>query len=325
MKQYDNVLLVTGGAGFIGSAFLRMLVPKYPNWYFINLDVLTYAGDLSKVESIKNCQNYLFVQGDICNQKLLISLFSEHDINIVVNFAAESHVDNSIKDAFPFIESNINGTYYLLQTAKSFWTDYSNNFKFKFIQISTDEVYGSLGIDSESSNEFSLIAPNSPYSASKAAAELLCRSFYETYSFPVMITRSSNNYGPYQNEEKLIPTILRCVSNSLDIPIYGNGKNVRDWIYVEDNIYAIETVLLSGNIGEVYNIGGKCEMTNIEIANKIMRFYPTSLSKIRFVEDRLGHDFRYSLNIDKISKLGWKPKTSIEDGIAMLVNKIKNS
>jgi dTDP-glucose 4,6-dehydratase len=303
---YKNTILVTGGAGFIGSAFLRILVPKHPDWFFINLDALTYAGDLKKVEAISESPNYTFVHGNICDRRLVEKLFEEYPINWVVNFAAESHVDNSIKDSTAFIQTNIAGTHVLLDVAKLAWgldglTKPDN--KYRFLQISTDEVYGSLGPNDKSWVEDDPLFPNSPYAASKAAAELICRSYFKTYQMPIIITRSSNNFGPYQNKEKFIPTIILAIINRRDIPIYGNGSNVRDWIYVEDNIAYLEAVLTQGKVGEYYNIGGNQEMSNLEIAKLVNELIKPIKSQIKHVKDRLGHDYRYSINSEKVSKL----------------------
>lgn len=315
MRQYDNILLVTGGAGFIGSAFLRLFVVKYPSWLFINFDALTYAGDLEKLENVQNYENYKFFHGDICDREKVEKLFNKFKINIVLNFAAESHVDNSIKDSEKFVKTNILGTHVLLDVALNYWSrnGFMNNSK--FIQISTDEVYGSLSINDHPSDEDDCLLPNSPYSSSKAASELICRSYYKTYNFPIIITRSSNNYGPYQNAEKLVPKIILSALNNIDIPIYGDGNNVRDWIYVEDNCYAILEVLQRGTIGEIYNIGGCNELTNNQIVDTILRRIDKSPELKVYVEDRQGHDFRYSLNSHKIRKLGWNKNTSFDLGI----------
>lgn len=316
-RQYDNTLLVTGGAGFIGSAFLRMLVPKYPNWFFVNLDALTYAGDLKKVESIRDYDNYIFIHGNICDRKLIENLFDKYSVNIVVNFAAESHVDNSIKDASSFVESNIKGTYTLLDVSNDKW-EYDgtskSNLNFRFLQISTDEVYGSLRIGDKKWTETSIIAPNSPYSASKAAADFLVRSYFKTYGLPVIITRSSNNYGPHQNNEKFFPTLLKAIILSKEVPVYGDGKNIRDWIYVEDNVLAIETALNFGSVGEIYNIGGELELSNIELTKKVISVLKSSTT-IKFVADRLGHDFRYAVDSSKLKNLGWEIKTDFISGV----------
>lgn len=318
-----KVVLVTGGAGFIGSAFLRMLVPKYPNWLFINLDALTYAGDLKKVESVKDYENYLFVHGNICNRELVEDLFEKYAIDIVVNFAAESHVDNSIKDAESFVQTNIKGTYILLDVAKNKW-GYDGSSKLnsnaRFIQISTDEVYGSLNLDEGSWTEKALIQPNSPYAASKAASELLARSYFKTYGLPILITRSSNNFGPYQNNEKLIPTVINSVINDKPIPIYGNGENIRDWIYVDQNVEAILNVIQKGIIGETYNIGGNNERSNLDIVNQIISIIPESKSKIQLVKDRLGHDFRYSIDSSKLQSIGTRVEVDFDRYLKQTIN-----
>jgi dTDP-glucose 4,6-dehydratase len=305
---YKNTVLVTGGAGFIGSAFLRILVPKYPDWFFINLDALTYAGDLKKVESISESANYTFVHGNICDRTLVEKLFDEYKINWVVNFAAESHVDNSIKDSTAFIQTNIAGTHVLLDVAKQAWgldgLSKPDN-KYRFLQISTDEVYGSLRPNDKSWVEDDPLLPNSPYAASKAAAELICRSYFMTYQLPIIISRSSNNFGPYQNKEKFIPTIILSILANNPVPIYGNGNNIRDWVYVSNNISGLLVILLNGVLGETYNIGFDNEKANLEIAKLIIQLMPGSNSSIDFVNDRLGHDFRYSLDSSKIKKLGF--------------------
>jgi dTDP-glucose 4,6-dehydratase len=304
--KYKNYLLITGGAGFIGSAFLRNLVPKYSDWFFVNLDKLTYAGNLEKVESIANFSNYMFILGDICDSKLVGKIFEEYGINWVINFAAESHVDNSIINSTSFIQTNIAGTNTLLDLAKSYWKLdglSQPNERYRFIQISTDEVYGSLGLKEKSWDEKDPISPNSPYSASKASAELICRSYFVTHLMPVIITRSSNNYGPYQNREKFIPTVIYSALHDSPIPIYGNGENIRDWIYVVDNVIFIEKILLNGSPGEIYNIGGNNEHSNIELVLNILKLIPDSKSNIMFVPDRLGHDFRYSIDTSKLTGL----------------------
>ena len=318
-----RVVLVTGGAGFIGSAFLRMLVPKYPNWLFINLDALTYAGDLKKVQTVQDYTNYVFVHGNICNRELVEDLFEKYSFDIVVNFAAESHVDNSIKDAESFVQTNIKGTYILLDVAKNKWGyDGSSelNSNARFIQISTDEVYGSLNLDEDSWTEKSPIQPNSPYAASKAASELLARSYFKTYGVPILITRSSNNFGPYQNNEKLIPTVINSVINDKPIPIYGNGENIRDWIYVDQNVEAILTVIQKGIVGETYNIGGNNERSNLDIVKQIISIIPESKSKIQLVKDRLGHDFRYSIDSSKLQSIGTKVEVDFDLCLKQTIN-----
>jgi dTDP-glucose 4,6-dehydratase len=319
MKEYDKVVLVTGGAGFIGSCFLRMYVNTYSNWYFINLDALTYAGNLNNVELIQDSDNYVFVKGNICDSHLIESLFEKYPINTVLNFAAESHVDNSIVSPTEFLVTNIIGTQVLMEVAKKFWSERNSFDDSRFIQISTDEVYGSLKSDSLSSLESDILLPNSPYSASKASAELVCRSYFTTYNFPVIVTRSSNNFGPYQNKEKLIPKTITNALNGLTIPLYGDGNNIRDWIYVEDNCSAILHVILKGLVGEIYNIASHNEISNIRIVKMIINSLNQNLNIIKFVTDRLGHDFRYSLNTHKISNLGWRPRFDLSSGIDLTI------
>lgn len=306
-----TTILVTGGAGFIGSCFIRHIIDKYPDYNIINLDALTYCGTLDNLKDIENRPNYKFVHGNICDKKLVNEIMQNCDY--VVNFAAESHVDNSIKTPEIFAQTNIIGTLNLLQAAKE------NNIK-KFIQISTDEVYGSLGQTGYFS-ETSPLAPNSPYSASKASADLLVRAYYETYKLPTVITRCSNNYGPYQYPEKLIPFFISKLLKNEKVPVYGDGLNVRDWLYVYDHCEAIDVVLHKGKIGEVYNIGGHNEKTNIEITRLIIKAMKKDESSIEFVEDRLGHDRRYAISNDKIkNELGWAPSISFENGIKSTID-----
>lgn len=316
-SQFENVLLVTGGSGFIGSAFLRLLVPKYTNWFFINLDALTYAGDLNKTKFIENSINYKFIHGNICDKSLVKAIFEDYKVNIVVNFAAESHVDNSIESADEFLVTNIMGTFTLLDASLKSWGPNPNESSrnFKFVQISTDEVYGSLKLEDLAWDEESCIQPNNPYSASKASAEVICRSYFKTFALPVIITRSSNNFGSFQNKEKLIPKTIQAFIDNSYVPIYGDGSNIRDWTYVEDNINAIEIILLRGSVGEIYNISSNNEITNLEIVNVIKSYFPNSTSEIRFVTDRLGHDKRYSLNNNKIKHLGWRPNADFKGQI----------
>ena len=383
-----KTLLVTGGAGFIGSNFIRYVLREHPNWTVINLDKLTYAGNLANLTDIETnyglshhsspVTRYYFVKGDICDRDLVDSLltgayFTHHSSLVtgltlnpeslipdaVVNFAAESHVDRSILDATPFIETNIKGTQVLLDAVRKHWsasaaspTDYELRTTNRFIQISTDEVYGALGDTGEFTEE-SPLQPNSPYAASKAAAELLCRAYYKTYNLPIIITRSSNNYGPYQFPEKLIPLMIRNAVNGKPLPIYGEGKQVRDWLYVEDNCRAIDLVLQKGKPGEAYNIGGSCEKKNIDVVNLLCdilkeelrssslihnpeSFNPatsdsrlnndpspitdhSSLNKlIEFIADPRGaaHDFRYALDSSKIKReLGWEAERDFEEGL----------
>ncbi|MFA5374645.1 MAG: dTDP-glucose 4,6-dehydratase [Dehalococcoidia bacterium] len=286
-------LLVTGGAGFIGSNFIRYVLSKHAGWHVVNMDKLTYAGNLENLRDVENSTRYEFVKGDIADARLVDGILKK-DIDAVVNFAAESHVDRSIMDASPFIETNIAGTQALLDGARRHKVK-------RFVQISTDEVYGSLGAKGRFCEE-SPLAPNSPYAASKAAADLLCRACHHTYDMPVIITRSSNNYGPYQFPEKLIPLVITNAVEGVPIPVYGDGLNVRDWLYVEDNCRAINLVLQKGNPGEVYNIGGGCEVSNIELVKTILSKLKKPHSLIEYVKDRPGHDRRYALDCGKLEK-----------------------
>lgn len=306
-------ILVTGGCGFIGSNFMKHMVKKYSEYEFVNYDILTYAGNLSNVRECEKYDNYQFVRGDICNYEKLEETVSNFDIDVIINFAAESHVDNSIENSDEFIQTNINGTHTLLKLMHKFTIH-------KFVQISTDEVYGALTENDEPFKEDTPLAPNSPYAASKTSADLLCRSFYETYGYPITITRCSNNYGPNQYPEKLIPLMIQKATSDEKLPVYGDGRNIRDWIHVQDHCEAIDVVLHKGKDGEVYNIGGECEKTNLEIVNTII----DSLGgEIEYVEDRKGHDWRYAMNISKIkNELGWKPKVNFEIGMGELLNEL---
>ena len=297
-------ILVTGGAGFIGSNFIRYVLKKHPNYKIINLDKLTYAGHLENLRDIKNSKNYKFIKGDICNSKLVEKIIKS--CGIIVNFAAETHVDRSIKSASRFIRTNLYGTYVLLEMAKKY--------KIKlFLQISTDEVYGSC--PEGYFREDAPLMPNSPYAASKAAADMLIRSYHITYRLPVIITRSSNNFGPYQYPEKVIPVFIIQSLKNKSLPLYAKGENIRDWIYVLDNCAAIDLALRKGIIGEIYNIGGGNLITNFELAKLILKKMNKPLSLIKSVKDRPGHDFRYALECSKIIHLGWHPKYNFEDAI----------
>ncbi|MBB6215726.1 dTDP-glucose 4,6-dehydratase [Anaerosolibacter carboniphilus] len=318
MKTY----LVTGGAGFIGSNFIRQLLNNHENIRIINVDKLTYAGNLENLKEIEKHPHYQFIQGDICDHKSILSIFKENDIDYVVNFAAESHVDRSIKDPMIFAQTNILGTVNLLNIAKKAW-EIENGFLSgkKFVQISTDEVYGSLGATGYFTED-SPLDPHSPYSSSKASADLMIKAYYDTYKMPVNITRCSNNYGPYQFPEKLIPLMIDCCFHKKPLPIYGDGLNIRDWLYVEDHCKAIEAVIKNGTPGEVYNIGGNNERTNNYIVKTILHYVRENIdptvteSLITYVEDRKGHDRRYAIDSSKIkNKLGWKPETNFEEGI----------
>jgi dTDP-glucose 4,6-dehydratase len=292
-------ILVTGACGFIGSNFVRYILEKYPTYNVLNLDKLTYAGNPNNLKDIQDDSRYEFVKGDICNAELIEELISDN-VDFVVNFAAESHVDRAIKDASSFVQTNVYGTYVLLEASRKYEIK-------KYLQISTDEVYGS--IEKGSFKENDLLQPNNPYSASKAAADMMVRSYNRTYGLFTLITRSSNNFGPFQYPEKLIPSFIIHLLKKEKMPLYGNGLNVRDWLYVFDNCEAIDLVLHKGKSGEIYNIGAKNEKTNLEIAKFILHEMGESENFITFVEDRLGHDKRYSLDNFKIKKLGWAPKT----------------
>ena len=320
------MILVTGGVGFIGSNFVLNWLSTQ-NEGLINLDSLSYAADLNNLESISENKEYFFIKGSIEDQNLIEKNLEKYTPRAVINFAAETHVDRSIEDPEIFIKTNILGTFHLLNASLKFWKKISldDQKKFKFLHISTDEVFGSLSLEDEKSNELSPYKPNSPYSASKAASDHLVRAWGETYKLPVITTNCTNNYGPHQFPEKLIPLLIHNCLNNKKLPIYGKGENVRDWLYVEDHCEAIKEVLVKGSIGESYNIGGNNEKTNIEIVKTVCstldeikpRKNNSSYKElITFVEDRPGHDFRYSLDISKIKKeLNWQPQETFESGI----------
>lgn len=306
-------LLVTGGAGFIGSNFIRHILKEHPDWYIVNLDKLTYAGNLENLKDVEDNPRYRFLRGDIADRELVDRLFREEKFDLVANLAAESHVDRSILDPAPFIKTNIKGTQVLLEAARQHGIR-------KFLQVSTDEVYGSLGPDDPPFTEESPIRPNSPYSASKAAADLMCRAYYVTYGLPVVITRCSNNYGPYQHPEKFIPTIILNALSDKPIPVYGDGQNVRDWIHVEDHCRALDLVLQKGQAGEVYNVGAKNEHNNLDIVKTILRLMNKPESLITFVKDRPGHDRRYAIEPSKIeAALSWQPRVDFTSGLKDLI------
>lgn len=299
-------ILITGGAGFIGSNFVKYINDKYPDYEIVNFDLLTYCGNLENLKGIEFNDNYSFVKGNISDKDLVSDTIK--DCDYVVNFAAESHVDRSIKDPEIFIKSNVLGTQVLLNAALNEGIE-------KYVQISTDEVYGSLG-QTGYFTEKTPLQPNSPYSASKASGDLITRAYYQTFEMPVNITRCSNNYGPYQFPEKLIPLMISNAIENKDLPVYGDGKNIRDWLHVYDHCTAIDLVLHDGKPGEVYNIGGNNEKENIEIVKLILDYLDKDESLIKFVDDRLGHDRRYAIDSTKIQeKLGWKPKYTFETGI----------
>ncbi len=318
-----KTILVTGGAGFIGSNFVKLMLNKHPDYKIINVDALTYAGNLENLVDIKDNKNYEFIKADIRDRAKIEEIFAENDIMFVVNFAAESHVDRSIEEPEVFLTTNILGTQVLLDTAKKYWkinpTDkYCKKYKegVKFLQVSTDEVYGALG-DTGMFVETMPLKPNSPYSASKASADLIVRAYNETFCLPVNITRCSNNYGPYQFPEKLIPLMINNCTNEKDLPVYGDGMQIRDWLHVSDHCNAIDVVLQKGKDGEVYNIGGNNEKANIEIVNLLIKSLGKSTDLIKYVKDRPGHDRRYAIDNTKITtELGWEPAYTFEEGMA---------
>lgn len=326
-----NTVLITGGAGFIGANYIPYFLEKHQDTKVVNVDKLTYAGNLKNLSEVQNHANYTFVEGDICNRELIEELFEQYDFKAVVHFAAESHVDNSIKNPDAFIQTNIFGTFNLLDVAKKSWMNGPNQVKegfenCRFHHISTDEVYGTLG-ETGLFTEQTSYAPNSPYSASKASSDFIVRSYFHTYGMNVVTTNCSNNYGPKQHDEKLIPTIIRKAISGENIPIYGDGTNVRDWLYVLDHCKGIDLVLQNGKAGETYNIGGRNERNNVYIANTICEILDKKAPKtasyktqITFVKDRPGHDFRYAIDASKIeNELGWKAKENFESGILKTV------
>jgi len=329
-------ILLTGTAGFIGSNFLPYFLEKYPEYNLINLDLLTYAGNLENLKECESNSRYKFIKGDICNRELVEYIFTEHDIQGVIHFAAESHVDNSIKNPGVFIETNVNGTFTLLDVAQKYWMEkpfiYKENYKgCRFHHISTDEVYGTLN-ETDLFTEETPYAPNSPYSASKASSDMIVRSYQETYGMNTVITNCSNNYGPKQHDEKLIPTIIRKALAGENIPIYGDGKNIRDWLYVLDHCKGIDLVYHTGKEANVYNIGGRNERTNLQIVDAITTILDEKVPAqeqinkksykelIMFVEDRAGHDRRYAIDATKLeTELGWKADENFDSGIVITV------
>lgn len=312
-------VIVTGGAGFIGSNFILYMAKKYPDYTIINLDTLTYAGNLDNLKSIEGNPNYIFVKGDICDSKLIDKLFDQYNPDYIVNFAAESHVDRSITDPQIFLKSNIMGTQVLLDACKNQWKDSKRFLENKYVQVSTDEVYGSLGAEGYFT-ETTPLSPNSPYSASKASADMFVRAYYETFGLNVNITRCSNNYGPYQFPEKLIPLMISNALEDKDMPVYGDGMNIRDWLYVGDHCKAIEMVMHNGKSGEVYNVGGHNEKANIEIVKLILQELGKPENLIKYVKDRPGHDRRYAIDASKIkTELGWEPTVMFDQGIRLTI------
>lgn len=319
-------ILITGAAGFIGSHLVRLMVNQYPDTQFVNLDALTYAGDTAKLRDIASQPHYQFVEGDITDTVLVKKLFSQYDFDGVIHLAAESHVDQSIKNPLNFAQTNVIGTLTLLETTRRAW---EGNFEGKlFYHISTDEVYGSLGVEGKFL-ETTAYDPRSPYSASKAASDHFVRAYFHTYGLPVVLSNCSNNYGPDQYPEKLIPLFIQNIIQERALPVYGDGKNVRDWLYVEDHVAAIDLIFQKGKLGETYNIGGNNEIKNIDIVHQLIAITDNylgrpqgySLKLINYVTDRLGHDFRYAIDASKIKKeLNWEPQTAFEIGIDKTVH-----
>lgn len=338
MKNKQTIL-VTGCAGFIGSNFVPYFLEKYPEYNLINLDLLTYAGNLENLKECENNPRYKLIKGDISNRELVEFIFNEYDIRGVIHFAAESHVDNSIKNPGVFVETNVNGTFTLLDVAQKFWMEapliYKNDYEgCRFHHISTDEVYGTLSDDpNDLFTETTPYAPNSPYSASKASSDMIVRSYKETYGLNTVITNCSNNYGPKQHDEKLIPTIIRNALMGNPIPIYGDGKNIRDWLYVLDHCKGIDLAYHKGKSGETYNIGGRNERTNLDIVDTITSVLDKKVPPMKrigkksykelitFVKDRAGHDRRYAIDATKIeSELGWRADENFDSGIVKTIN-----
>ena len=322
---HERKILITGGAGFIGSHVVRLFVNKYPDYQIFNLDKLTYAGNLANLKDVEKADNYTFIKGDIVDKDFVFSLFEKHGFDGVIHLAAESHVDRSITNPLEFIMTNIVGTVNLLNAAKKHWKDFSGK---KFYHISTDEVYGSLGEEGLFTEE-TPYDPHSPYSASKASADHLVRSYFHTYGLPVQISNCSNNYGPNQFPEKLIPLFINNIKNGKPLPVYGKGENVRDWLYVEDHAKAIDLIFHQGKTGETYNVGGNNEWKNIDLIRLMCRLMDKKLGKepgtsgklITFVKDRAGHDLRYAIDSSKLqNELGWNPEMTFEKGLEKTID-----
>lgn len=325
MKEYTKHILVTGGAGFIGSHVVRRFLLNYPDYLVINFDKLTYAGNLENLRDVDVLPNYVFVKGDITNAEDVRKVFHDYKITDVIHLAAESHVDRSISGPMDFVIANVIGTVQLMNVAREFWGDFKNNV---FYHISTDEVYGSLGNDGLF-EETTPYDPRSPYSASKASSDHFVRAYHHTYNFPIRISNCSNNYGSYQFPEKLIPLIINNIVNQKELPVYGDGKNIRDWLWVEDHAHAIDVIFHTGKNGETYNIGGLNEWTNIDLVRRLCSILDVKLNRapgtneqlITFVKDRAGHDKRYAIDASKLStELGWSPSIQFETGLEITVD-----
>ena len=326
MDKFSRNILITGGAGFIGSNLVRLFVNKYPEYRIVNLDVLTYAGNLENLKDVENLPNYVFVKADICDYERMSEIFAEYDIDGVIHLAAESHVDRSIKDPFTFARTNVMGTLSLLQAAKEHWKEEGR--AYRFYHVSTDEVYGALQMDGTFFTEKTKYDPHSPYSASKASSDHFVRAFHDTYGLPTVISNCSNNYGPYQFPEKLIPLFINNIRHGRPLPVYGKGENVRDWLYVEDHARAIDVIFHNGKDGDTYNIGGFNEWKNIDLIKVMIAAVDRllgnpeghSLGLITYVKDRAGHDLRYAIDSTKLhEELGWEPSLQFEEGIEKTV------
>ena len=327
--NFKRNLLITGGAGFIGSHVVRLMVRKYPDYRIVNLDKLTYAGNLANLRDVEDEPNYCFVKGDICDFEAVYALMQAYRIDGVIHLAAESHVDRSIKDPFTFARTNVLGTLALLQAAKCYWETLPEGFEGKrFYHISTDEVYGALPFDESRFSERTKYDPHSPYSASKASSDHFVRAYHDTYNLPTVVTNCSNNYGPYQFPEKLIPLFINNIRNGKPLPVYGKGENVRDWLYVEDHARAIDLIFHRGRVGESYNIGGFNEWRNIDLVRLLIKTVDRLLGRpagsseglITYVTDRAGHDLRYAIDATKLKEeLGWEPSLQFEEGLEKTV------
>lgn len=327
--EFKRTILITGGAGFIGNHVVRLFVNKYPEYKVINLDKLTYAGNLENLSDVKDKPNYMFVKEDICSYESVLKILTDNKVDGIIHLAAESHVDRSIKDPFTFARTNVMGTLSLLQAAKTYWESLPEKYDGKkFYHISTDEVYGALGFDGTLFTENTKYQPHSPYSASKASSDHFVRAYHDTYGMPTVISNCSNNYGPYQFPEKLIPLFINNIRHRKPLPVYGNGENVRDWLYVEDHARAIDLVFHNGKTSETYNIGGFNEWKNIDLIKEIIKAVDKELGRpnnsdmglITYVTDRKGHDLRYAIDSTKIkTELGWEPSLQFEEGIGRTV------